>query len=514
MTSAQHPRPERIDLGNGLIARWSTRDDAEQFSALLAEAFKWWEMAVPILEDEIPGPNEVMRVQAIGGWNIAMSEYDVALVENTLAKDGEQRIVASVALTHAPGYYGSVPLEYGKPELVATWPEYRNRGLIRLLFDKLIHPLAEKDRQYQISFIMGIPAYYRRFEYEYALRPRQLRLIPNLDVIPKAPQTAPTDEETAGAPQAPVSERFTLRPITPNDYAYCVKMSTPDKTLGWSKPGLGLVYDEAYWQYTVHTIYEKGTSIYDGSRMSRIVVDSQTGQDVGVAVTSFLGKFQWEVFVLEDPSLYYEATPQVLRGMVAIALDEYPPFLIRSVYLALDPLHPAMRLLENISQPVAAASLGDKLYVRIPSFARFFTTVAQTLEERLAAPPMAGLTALLQIEFYREPQGCSGNSSQARGVELEFRMGRLISSQDWTKPDPEALVAAAQERKKNKRQQVVTVMSAGTTIGAFTRLVTGELSVDQGKDAYPDSKWKNVQTKLLLESLFPPQLHHFDHLYW
>lgn len=34
------PRPERIDIGDGLIMRWSTKADADNVGALLAEAFK------------------------------------------------------------------------------------------------------------------------------------------------------------------------------------------------------------------------------------------------------------------------------------------------------------------------------------------------------------------------------------------------------------------------------------------------------------------------------------------
>jgi hypothetical protein len=34
------PRPERIDISDGLIMRWSTKADADNVGALLAEAFK------------------------------------------------------------------------------------------------------------------------------------------------------------------------------------------------------------------------------------------------------------------------------------------------------------------------------------------------------------------------------------------------------------------------------------------------------------------------------------------
>lgn len=51
-----------------------------------------------------------------------MTEYDYAVVENTLAKDGENPIVACICLQATPGYYGKVQLQYGTAECVGSHP--------------------------------------------------------------------------------------------------------------------------------------------------------------------------------------------------------------------------------------------------------------------------------------------------------------------------------------------------------------------------------------------------------
>lgn len=88
-----------------------------------------------------------------------MSEYDYALIENTRAAAGENPIVACACLHAVPGYYGSVRLQFGKPEVIATHPNYRNQGLVRRLLEDMIHP-ASDERGDVVQFILGLPHFY------------------------------------------------------------------------------------------------------------------------------------------------------------------------------------------------------------------------------------------------------------------------------------------------------------------------------------------------------------------
>jgi hypothetical protein len=52
-----------------------------------------------------------------------MTEFDYAVVENTLAKDGQNPIVACVSLHGVPGFYGDkVSILFGKPEAISSHP--------------------------------------------------------------------------------------------------------------------------------------------------------------------------------------------------------------------------------------------------------------------------------------------------------------------------------------------------------------------------------------------------------
>jgi len=51
-----------------------------------------------------------------------MKEYDYALVEDKNRGEGKNPVVACVSLHRHEGYYGSVNLTFGHPELIATDP--------------------------------------------------------------------------------------------------------------------------------------------------------------------------------------------------------------------------------------------------------------------------------------------------------------------------------------------------------------------------------------------------------
>ena len=77
------------------------------------------------------------------------------------------RIVSSLNLISQTWTYEGIPFGVGRPELVGTLPEYRNRGLVRTQFDE-IHKWST-ERGELVQAITGIPYYYRLFGYEMAL---------------------------------------------------------------------------------------------------------------------------------------------------------------------------------------------------------------------------------------------------------------------------------------------------------------------------------------------------------
>ena len=63
--------------------------------------------------------------------------------------------------------YEGIEFGVGRPELVGTLPEFRNRGLVRTQFEEIHKWSAERGDM--VQGITGIPYYYRLFGYEMAL---------------------------------------------------------------------------------------------------------------------------------------------------------------------------------------------------------------------------------------------------------------------------------------------------------------------------------------------------------
>lgn len=117
----------RSDLGNGLVRRWSTATDEEKIGQCLAIVFR-------------PGPDKPLNQGVINETQVMFSANfplmgpgDWALVEDTTLP--ERPVVACLCCWSHCWSYGGIPFGVGRPEMVATRPEYRKRGLIRALFE-------------------------------------------------------------------------------------------------------------------------------------------------------------------------------------------------------------------------------------------------------------------------------------------------------------------------------------------------------------------------------------------
>jgi predicted N-acetyltransferase YhbS len=85
------------------------------------------------------------------------------------------RVVSSVCLIREHMTMEGVSFGVGQPEFVATHPDYCHQGLIRAQMD-LVHGWSAA-RGDLAQIIAGIPYFYRRFGYEYAIPFPRLRLV-------------------------------------------------------------------------------------------------------------------------------------------------------------------------------------------------------------------------------------------------------------------------------------------------------------------------------------------------
>ncbi|HEX7168937.1 MAG TPA: GNAT family N-acetyltransferase [Acidimicrobiales bacterium] len=92
----------------------------------------------------------------------------------TVAVDGA-RVVSSLCLMREAFVLEGVRIPVGRPEFVATHRDFEHQGLVRDQMD-LVHGWSA-DRGDLVQVITGIPYFYRRFGYEYAIPMPRVRIV-------------------------------------------------------------------------------------------------------------------------------------------------------------------------------------------------------------------------------------------------------------------------------------------------------------------------------------------------
>ena len=121
-------------LGNGLLLRWSEANDTEEIVYLTSMVFR---------DDADEPPNtqlgNLVR-ELMSGRHPLMGSRDFVVVEDT--QRTEHRIIACTCFWSQMWEYEGIPFGFGRPEIVATDPDYRNRGLVRFLFEEIFFSIA------------------------------------------------------------------------------------------------------------------------------------------------------------------------------------------------------------------------------------------------------------------------------------------------------------------------------------------------------------------------------------
>ena len=371
-------------------------------------------------------------------------ERDVTVVEDTTSG----RIVSAMFLIPQVWSYAGVPVSAGQPELIATHPDYRRRGLVRAQFDE-IHQWGQ-DRGQLWQFIAGIPWYYRQFGYTYAvdLPPRPIMWV----------------GEAAPSP----STDFTLRSATSADVEFLAELEA-DATSGTMlaplrgtegfnlelarRPG-GLLACEIH--VVEPTITAAGPIGYVAHQ--RRLVD---------------GLVSVRAFELRRGTDWLGPTAAVVAHLHQW-VRAHPDGPGRGVRFALPARHPATRCASTRLGWGPPGSYG--LYVRVPDVVAFMRAIAPVLEARVAASPAVAWTGALRIDLY---QG---------GLQFHFDQGRLSAVEPWDRPtdDREHAVDASIRRED------------------FVHLLLGNRSINELEVTTADCLLITDTGALMLDVLFPP----------
>jgi hypothetical protein len=431
----------RRNLGDNLVLRWSTAADAEGLGQLYSHVFR--ENA----EAPLNTRSVAWTYDLIGGRHPLIGPTDFALVEDTR----QGAIVSATCLMSQTWEYEGIAFPVGRPEIVATAPDYRDRGLVRSIFE-LIHARSAALGQ-MAQGITGIPFYYRQFGYEFAIDLGGNRAV-FFAAIPKLKDGAP--------------EPFRLREATADDLPLLMRLYDRERARG----PVSTRIDADYWRWVM-----TGQNQESGEGWGAKLIENAEGGPVGYVLYRRLrwgSRLAIIALAVEPGASLVAAMPSVLRGLQAVAESlpawkpDAPP--ADRLLFGLEAAHPAYDVLGDLG---ATYDPPYAWYVRVPDLPGFIRHIAPALERRLAGSPAAGHTGELKLNFYRG------------GLRLAFESGRLTTAEDW-------------------RAQVWGPKSdAGFPPLVFLQLLFGRRSFADLRYAYPDVWAEDQASAALIEALFP-----------
>ena len=427
------------DLGDGLVMRRSTPEDADA----LAE-----------FNRVIHSDNE-QDGQCLADWTHDLLTAHPTFHPNdftVIEESATGRIVSTMNLISQTWSYEGIKFGVGRPELVGTLPEFRNRGLIRIQFEEIHEWSAARGEMVQA--ITGIPFYYRQFGYEMALDLDGRRFGYEVQ-LPKL-----KDGEV---------EPFTIRPAQESDLPFIEELY--EQTKERSMIACERTPELFRYELTAHKNHCWLNCMIESSAGESIGFFRQPAYNYRTSIVA--GRYE-----LKPGVSWLAVTPSVVRFLWEKG-QEYAQRdggECNTFGFVLGADHPAYEALGNrlptIQQPYA-------WYIRVPDLCGFLKHIKPVLEKRLAESIAANHSREIRISLYRT------------GLRLRIEGGRLTAIDSW-KPTPQAEGDAA---------------FPGLT---FLQMLFGYRSYQDLKYAFADCSCDSEEARLLLEILFPKK---FSHVY-
>ncbi len=424
------------DLGNGLIIRYATKADADALSQFNREVHA---------EDEWDGKGlEDWTLDLVSGESPTVKAKDITIVEDS--QTGE--IVSSCCLISQTWSYEGIPFKVGRPELVGTKKEYRQRGLVRHQFEILHDWSAERGELVQA--ITGIPYYYRLFGYEMTLnlggsRGGYKSHIPTLK----------EDEQ----------EPYAFRLAGEGDVPFLMDVYEH----GCRRNMICAIWDEALWQYEL-----TGKRKYNINRREIYIIEDASGDRagfIGIPPLIWGPRSVLTVYELAAGYAWPDVTPSVIRFLwqKGEELSKEQGTTLEMVGLGLGETHPAYDVIEsrlpNVQKPYA-------FYIRLTDLPAFLSAITPVLKDRLSKSAFAYYSGEIKLNFYKN------------GLSLVFKNGRMedVKSLEFGELEP---------------------ADASFPHLTFLHLLFGYRSMEELDQMHADCFPKNGESKNLLNVLFP-----------
>jgi hypothetical protein len=428
-------------LPDNLVLRRGRPEDAEPLSEFNA---KW------LSHD---GPDEPEEPLAAWTRDVFTKPHPTFSPElATIVEDANTgAIVSSIILFPQTWTYAGIPFGVGRPELIATHPDYRKRGLVRLQMETVHDWSAELGHRMQV--ITGIPWFYRQFGYEMGLDLTGGRIA--------FPDTVPELQKDADEPY-----RFRRAETDDIDFITGCYASECRRDL------IACEKDADLWEYEL-----TGRSAGNGVRMEIGMITDTDGTPAGCFAHPghLWGKTLGLHFFGAAPGRsWLDLAPPMMRhlertGRSFAADAEGSSF--KEIFFNLGTNHPVFDVLPNAfpreRRPYA-------WYVRVADVPGFLEHIRPALEERLAGSSLAGYSGEVKIGFYRS------------GVLLKLNEGRFESIESWQ---------PVVDDEGHLRFPDLTFLS----------LLCGRRSFDELADFYADCFATKDEYAALMRAMFPKQ---------
>jgi len=426
------------DLGDGLILRRSSPEDADALSDFCG------------------------RIHSSHGYDhpdpyiAAWTRHLLTLPHPTFNPDdftvveeiSTGRIVSTMNWLSQTWSYEGIKFDVGRPELVGTLPEFRDRGLIRLQFAEMEKWSLERGEIMQA--ITGIPFYYRQFGYEMAIDLGSRRLGHEAQV-PKL----------KGGEQ----DSYRVRVATEADLPF---MMETDAEL---RKRYLIVCERTPELFR----YDLDRQDFEGAYIFVRIIEDQQGMPVGVIKhLTFVnnGNLTANYYELKAGVSWLDVTPSVIRYLWQTGLEfakrENKPF--NSFCFALGEQHPVYEAMQDRLPDVRGAYAW---YVRVPDLPGFLNHIKPVLEQRLAESVARGSSREIKISFYRN------------GLRLVIERGQIVTLEGW---------------KPGLAPDDGDIAFPNLT---FLQMVFGYRTYEELHHAFPDCWCDADDVRVLFNALFP-----------
>lgn len=437
-----HDQAYREDLGDGFVVRWATPADEASLIALYNEVFK--------------DDTEYVSIYAMEMFH---GRHPLGVPEDfAVVADASNRIVAATFLMRMPIEYAGVTVQGGRPEVVATHPDMRNRGFIRKIF-QLIHARSTR-RGDLVQGITGIPYYYRQFGYEYALTLGGMYQLP-----------------VASIPASTTDDTIRIKRATTDDIMHVLMLYERDRRRHHRQQAMLVTsrIDATYLRYAM-----SNTPTHEP--WVPYLITTHDDRVIGSFFTNRIRFGALEIKSLTtEPNIPLNGIFDALcRQLVHLAQtiptvsSSTPDATSIQFWLGVD--HPAYALVARYPHqhhnPYG-------WYIRVADVAQFVQHIIAPIERRLSQSQLAGYTGTLQIDMYRD------------GLQLDVVNGKITAS-PW--------------QRTGAWQNVRTpgAPQAGYPPLLMLQQIFGLRSIQELRDFYPDV-YASHDAQLLLDILFPKQ---------